>query len=268
MRTKIFSLILIIILLSLCSSFVNADTVEVKDYIKGKFPLKFAIYLSSLGKLDQNEKEFIDLLEKLPEETQEFYAKEVYNKGFTEDLLKELETIDSEESTIRKYDFRKLSWGVSPKEVKKAEESNLKFEDESIDNKIGRSILYFGNEAGIGCYIRYVFENEKLAEVMLHTVVQHKDKNKHISDYNQWKKFLTNKYGEPIHEIMSWKNKKYKENQEKWGYAILLGHLIYNTKWETSNTNIILALQGTEFANNKQIMLVTHYESKEFKKSK
>ena len=80
MRTKIFSLILIIILLSLCSSFVNADTVEVKDYIKGKFPLKFAIYLSSLGKLDQNEKEFIDLLEKLPEETQEFYAKEVYNK--------------------------------------------------------------------------------------------------------------------------------------------------------------------------------------------
>ena len=268
MRTKTFSLILIIILLSLCCSFVNADTIEVKDYIKGKFPLKFAIYLSSLDKLDQNEKEFLDLLEKLPEETQEFYAKEIYNNGFTEDLLKELKTIDSKVSTIIKYDFREINWGMSPKEVKKAEESNLKFKEESIDNKIGFSILYFGNEAGIDCYIRYVFENEKLAEVMLHTVVQHKDENQHISDYNQWKKFLTNKYGEPIQDMMEWKNEKYKEKPEKWGYAVLLKHLSYQTKWETPNTNIILVLQGTEFANNKQIVLVNHYISKEFKKSK
>ena len=247
---------------------IQANPIDVKDYIKDKFPLTFTLYLSSLEELDEAEKEFIDLLEKLPKETQKFYAKEVYNKGFTEDLLKELKTIDSEVSPIRKYDFREIKWGMSPIEVKKAEESNLKFEDESIDNKIGYSILYFGKEAGINCYIRYVFENEKLAEVMLHTVVQHKDKNQHISDYNQWKKFLTNKYGEPIHEIMSWKNEKYKKNQEKWGYAVLLGHLIYNVKWETPNTNIILALQGTKFANNKQIILVNHYMSKEFKKSK
>lgn len=90
MRTKTFSLILIIILLSLCYCFANADAVEVKDYIKGKFSLKFVIYLSSLDELDQNEKEFIDLLEKLPEETQEFYAKEVYSKGFNLELLEKI----------------------------------------------------------------------------------------------------------------------------------------------------------------------------------
>jgi len=60
----------------------------VKDYIKDKFPSIFGFYLSSLEDLDLYEKEFIDLLQKLPEEEQEYYAKEVYKNGFSLELLK------------------------------------------------------------------------------------------------------------------------------------------------------------------------------------
>ncbi|MBU4480533.1 trypsin-like peptidase domain-containing protein [Patescibacteria group bacterium] len=64
-----------------------SGTINVKDYIKDKFPAIFSFYLSSLDDLDLNEKEFIDLLEKLSREEQEYYAKEVYKNGFSLELL-------------------------------------------------------------------------------------------------------------------------------------------------------------------------------------
>jgi len=71
-------------------SAVYSQTINVKDYIKEKFPSIFSFYLSSLEDLDSYEKEFIDLLEKLPEEKQEYYAKEVYKNGFSLELLEKL----------------------------------------------------------------------------------------------------------------------------------------------------------------------------------
>jgi hypothetical protein len=47
----------------------------------------FNIYLASLEGLDQYEKEFIDLLQNLPEEEQKNFAKEVYNNGFSKEIL-------------------------------------------------------------------------------------------------------------------------------------------------------------------------------------
>lgn len=70
------------------TSFVFAsETINVKDYIKGKFPVIFNVYLSSLGELDEYEKEFIDLLQNLPEEEQKNFAKEIYDNGFSKVIL-------------------------------------------------------------------------------------------------------------------------------------------------------------------------------------
>jgi DNA-binding beta-propeller fold protein YncE len=89
------SLFLITFMLScvilLNTSFIFAsETINVKDYIKGKFPVIFNIYLSSLGELDEYEKEFVDLLQNLPEEEQKNLAKEVYNNGFTLEILEKV----------------------------------------------------------------------------------------------------------------------------------------------------------------------------------
>jgi S1-C subfamily serine protease len=84
-----FLLIIAIILGLFCPASIS-QTVNVKDYIKDKFPSVFSFYLSSFEDLDSYEKEFIDLLQKLPEEEQEYYAKEVYKIGFSLGFLKKV----------------------------------------------------------------------------------------------------------------------------------------------------------------------------------
>jgi len=83
MKKSITCLMMVIIIISIFCIIVNSSlAIDVKDYIKDKLPSIFSFYLSSLEELDQYEKEFIDLLEKLPEEEQEYYAKEVYRKEY------------------------------------------------------------------------------------------------------------------------------------------------------------------------------------------
>ena len=73
------------------TSFIFAsEAIKVKDYIKGKFPVIFNIYLAPLGELDEYEKEFVDLLQNLPEEEQKNFAKEVYNNGFSKEILEKI----------------------------------------------------------------------------------------------------------------------------------------------------------------------------------
>jgi len=88
MKRDIFILLIVASILIVFSALVFAsETIDVKDYIKDKFPSIFSFYLSPLDDLDSDEKEFIDLLEKLPKEEQEYYAKEVYKNGFSLELL-------------------------------------------------------------------------------------------------------------------------------------------------------------------------------------
>jgi hypothetical protein len=93
MKRNIFIWLIAMSILIVFSILVfSSDTINVKDYIKDKFPSIFSFYLSSLEELDQYEKEFIDLLEKLSEEEQEYYAKEVYKNGFSLELLENRKT--------------------------------------------------------------------------------------------------------------------------------------------------------------------------------
>lgn len=95
MKRNIFILSVVLCILIVSSTFVSASgTIDVKDYIKGKFPVIFNIYLSSLGELDEYEKEFIDLLQNLPEEEQKNFAKEVYNNGFSKGILEKIKKED------------------------------------------------------------------------------------------------------------------------------------------------------------------------------
>lgn len=95
MKRNIFILSIALCILIVSSTFVSASgTIDVKDYIKGKFPVIFNIYLSSLGELDEYEEEFIDLLQNLPEEEQKNFAKEVYENGFSKEALEKIRTKD------------------------------------------------------------------------------------------------------------------------------------------------------------------------------
>ncbi len=91
MKKNITCLLLVTIIISIfCLTVSFSQTINVKDYIKDKFPSIFSFYLSSLEELDSYKKEFIDLLQKLPKDKQGYYAKEVYKNGFSLELLKNI----------------------------------------------------------------------------------------------------------------------------------------------------------------------------------
>jgi len=107
MKRNIFILLIVASILIVFSTLIfSSETIDVKDYIKGKFPVIFNIYLAPLGELDEYEKEFIDLLQNLPEEEQKNFAKEVYNNGFSKEILEKIkkesitETAKSETMTF------------------------------------------------------------------------------------------------------------------------------------------------------------------------
>jgi hypothetical protein len=91
MKRNLFVLIFIMSFLIIFStSNIALESINVNDYIKDKFPLMFNLYLASLGELDEFEKEFIDLLQELPEDEQKYYAQEVHKYGFSMELLDEV----------------------------------------------------------------------------------------------------------------------------------------------------------------------------------
>ena len=59
------SLLIILIVMIFSSIVIQANPIQVKDYISDKFPTTLNLYLSSLEELDETEKEFIDLLLKV-----------------------------------------------------------------------------------------------------------------------------------------------------------------------------------------------------------
>jgi len=69
-----------------------SESINVKDYTQPyNFPAIVQMYLKPLDELDQFEKEFIDLLQILPEDKQKDYAKEVYkNQSLTQKLLEKI----------------------------------------------------------------------------------------------------------------------------------------------------------------------------------
>jgi len=100
-QSAILLIEVIILIFLLTSTIFASNTINVKDYIEGKFPVIFTIYLSSLDGLDEDEKEFIDLLETLPKEKQTNFAKEVYDDGFSKEILERvMETIVNLETEV------------------------------------------------------------------------------------------------------------------------------------------------------------------------
>jgi len=88
-KTIFFTLLFILVILTM-SMESSSIGVQVKEYLEHKFPAIFTIYLSSLQDLDEYEKEFIDLLEKLPATEQRIFTREVYEDGFSIELLEKL----------------------------------------------------------------------------------------------------------------------------------------------------------------------------------
>ena len=81
---------------------LSSESINVMDYIQQyNFPAIVQMYLKPLEELDQSEKEFINLLQNLPEDKQKDYAKDIYkNKSLTQELLEKIKQEKTAEKPV------------------------------------------------------------------------------------------------------------------------------------------------------------------------
>jgi hypothetical protein len=150
--------------------------------------------------------------------------------------------------------FRKTTWGMAYEQVKDIEKSRRTYDTEEI-------LIYEDRLAGLACDIIYIFAQGELVRTKYLITEKHSNENDHISDYDSLKESLTKKYGGPINDGHKWKNDLYKDDYQRWGFAVSIGHLAYYAMWKTPQTTIAILLKG----DNYDITLVIEYVSEELK---
>jgi len=126
----------------------------------------------------------------------------------------------AENSFAEDYNFRKTRWGMSIAQVKSSEPLEVAKEDKTL---LGYKTTVIGKDV----LVAYFFVDNQLVRARYVLVESHTNKNDFITDYNDFKKILTKKYGKPKQDETLWKNDLYKDDYSDWGTAISMGHLVY-----------------------------------------
>jgi len=141
-------------------------------------------------------------------------------------------------------DFRNCTWGMSKKEVMKAEgivEKDIVFQDSTL-------IAISSTIATYPCYIVYIYSSDKLVRTKYSFNVEHSNNNLYYTiDYPAIKELLSKKYGSPIKDNRYWSRDLYKDDSDSYGMAIAVGDLSLYTNWENESTELILYLTGDNY---------------------
>jgi len=228
MKRNIFILLIVTIILIIFSTLIFASGIDVKDYIKEKFPVIFNIYLAPLGELDEYEKEFIDLLQNLPEEEQKNLAKEVYNNGFSKEILEKIKKegiIAKTETEIEEKNVEELSIATPSKWVYSREIDPI--DDTTI--------------------ITFTLENEidELNDKPIFLILRYKNKKTDI--YIDWNREL-----KPFYETLVYVHIRFGDNKPS-----MLG-------WNTTNS-LLHSITEALFGEQSAVSQYTFYPRDEIK---
>lgn len=140
--------------------------------------------------------------------------------------------------------FRNSSWGDS-KDTIKNNESNLELTE---DDDLG---LTYNGEKLVDLEVLtsyYIDKDYGLYRGLYYVTEEHLNENSYVDDYYTLQEALTKKYGKVYDEQMLWMDDSYKDDPNNYGIAVVTGNLLFSTKWEIDNTEIILALQGDNYS--------------------
>ena len=156
---------------------------------------------------------------------------------------------------VQKNDFRNSKWGMKKDKVLSTEKN--KPIGASPENQYFL-VRYAGEIAGMKADYGYYFLDDILVRGGNILGEKHYNKNQYITDYNKLKEILTRKYGSPIRLNSFWFNDLYKNDPQDYGRAVSIGHLGFESDWETDRTLIRLTLRGDNF----NISISLYYFSK------
>lgn len=155
------------------------------------------------------------------------------------------------ESRPEPYTFRRTRWGCSPEEVQASETGELvKASEEGLIFK-DRILKY-------PCLIAYFFATGRLVRAKYNLLVEHALSSEYLADFDYLQGTLQKKYGTPTDSQKHWLDDRYKDDEEAWGRAVLLGHLVLYEAWLTDSTELSLMLRG----DDNRIFLEVEYSSR------
>ncbi len=160
------------------------------------------------------------------------------------------------------YDFRQTVWGMTKETVKRTEKTKPFKEEDS-------QLIYIDTIINLNMAVIYDFIDSKLVSTGYAVLEKHSNENLYINDYKELKSVLAEKYGEPSdkwtdgseYKEIAWLDDLYQDDPSRWGFAISVGDLVYQSFWETDKTEIIMRLYG----DNYEISLLIKYFSKKLK---
>ena len=148
------------------------------------------------------------------------------------------------------YDFGSARWGMTKGQVISSEAS-------SPVSESGDSLTYMGQYNGASASLVYVFSGDRLVKGRYKVNGSSSDQEAYIGQYERLKEILTARFGAPIIDDMRWVNPLYKDNPDRYGFAVYIGHLSYMSKWITPRSNIVLELES----NNYNMILQALYNN-------
>jgi len=99
-------------------------------------------------------------------------------------------------------------------------------------------------------FVIFYFADNKLVRGRYMVTEPHTNQNAYIRDYATIKEQLIQKYGKPKEDHVTWINKLYQDEPSQYGFAVSLGHLVFNATWKTLDTEIRASLTGDNYEIN------------------
>ncbi len=131
-------------------------------------------------------------------------------------------------------DFRLVNWGDTQEMVILSEEAALAESEEG-------SLYYIGSAFGHTVAIYYLFEDDKLIQGSFFVYEENPDVSNYIKAFNDIKKQLITRYGEPDIDDVSSSTERY-HKPENWPEALDNQDLAVSSYWETPKTLIGLSM--------------------------
>jgi hypothetical protein len=145
------------------------------------------------------------------------------------------------------HDFRRTSWGMTPSEVKQAEQRA------DFVRAEGDRLYYRDSLSGLHSSIVYVFSNNRLVKGFYQIEQTHLDPALFYNDFLKLAKEMRRLYGREQVRDYNWKNDTFKGNEDKYGFAISIGFLSCHYVWKKGDTSIDLTIRGKSHTFNTRI---------------
>lgn len=140
-----------------------------------------------------------------------------------------------------------IKLGITTEEVRKQEKSYFVLQDKN-------RLFYEKRINGQNIKLAYGFKENKLQTAFYIISDKYVKNISYVDEYFRIKDILTEKYGHSDLESVRWNNELYRDDQNQWEKAVMLNHVYFLTNWETTNSSILLTLDGN--GSNKTLSIL------------